>query len=156
MITVRNSTLTANNSEALVIEGKNSMALENCIVTGNMSDTLGTSSDINVHNVIIYWNMQRLVSIWSQNLGLRPTEMMFGSRALRNRFAHSVVKCPILVEQVICAECKIRKFWSEYWGSPSIPFPDVHVEVLKWTHPAIVACVTITIRSIMNYCKGDM
>lgn len=63
MITVRNSTLTANNSEALVIEGKNSMALENCIVTGNMSDTLGTSFDINVHNVIIYWNMQRLVSI---------------------------------------------------------------------------------------------
>ena len=27
------------------------------------------------------------------------------------------------------------------------------MEVLKWTHPAIVACVTITIRSIMNYCN---
>lgn len=57
MITIKNSTLTANNSEALVIEGKNSMVLENCIVTGNMSDTHGTSSNINVHNVMIYQSM---------------------------------------------------------------------------------------------------
>lgn len=56
-VTVKNSTLTANNSEALVIEGKNSMVLENCIVIGNMSDTHGTSSDINVHNVMIYQSM---------------------------------------------------------------------------------------------------
>ena len=33
------------------------MVLENCIVTGNMSDTHGTSSDINVHNVMIYQSM---------------------------------------------------------------------------------------------------
>lgn len=56
-ITVKNAALTANNSEALVIEGKNSMALEDCIVYGNMSDTMGTSSDINVHNVMIYQSM---------------------------------------------------------------------------------------------------
>ena len=56
-ITVKNATLTANNSEALVIEGKNSIALENCDVTGNMSDTRGTSSDENVHNVMIYQSM---------------------------------------------------------------------------------------------------
>lgn len=56
-ITVKNAVLTANNSEALVIEGKNSMALENCTVSGNMSDTQGTSSDINVHNVMIYQSM---------------------------------------------------------------------------------------------------
>ncbi|MDE6023928.1 MAG: hypothetical protein K2G45_00555 [Lachnospiraceae bacterium] len=56
-ITVKNATLVANNSEALVIEGKNSMALENCVVHGNMSDTMGTSSDINVHNVMIYQSM---------------------------------------------------------------------------------------------------
>ena len=57
VITVKNSTLAANNSEALVIEGKNSMVLENCIVTGNMRDTHGTSSDINVHHVMIYQSM---------------------------------------------------------------------------------------------------
>lgn len=56
-ITVKNAALTANNSEALVIEGKNSISLENCNITGNMSDTKGSSSDINVHNVMIYQSM---------------------------------------------------------------------------------------------------
>ena len=56
-ITVKNAELTANNSEALVIEGKNSIALENCTVSGNMSDTKGSSSDENVHNVMIYQSM---------------------------------------------------------------------------------------------------
>ena len=56
-ITVKNAALTANHSEALVIEGKNSITLENCTVTGNMSDTQGASSDENVHNVMIYQSM---------------------------------------------------------------------------------------------------
>ncbi len=56
-ISVKNATLTANNSEALVIEGKNSISLEDCTVSGNMSDTKGSSSDINVHNVMIYQSM---------------------------------------------------------------------------------------------------
>ncbi len=56
-ITVKNAVLTANNSEALVIEGQNSITLENCEVSGNMSDTQGTSSDENVHNVMIYQSM---------------------------------------------------------------------------------------------------
>ena len=56
-ISVKNAKLTANNSEALVIEGKNSIALENCNVIGNMSDTKGSSSDENVHNVMIYQSM---------------------------------------------------------------------------------------------------
>ena len=56
-ITVKNANLTANNSEALVIEGKNSITLENCYVSGNMSDTKGTSSSENVHNVMIYQSM---------------------------------------------------------------------------------------------------
>ena len=56
-ITVKNATLTANNSEALVIEGKNSIVLENCDVTGNMSDTKDSSSEENVHNVMIYQSM---------------------------------------------------------------------------------------------------
>ena len=56
-ITVKNAKLTATNSEALVIEGKNSITLENCKVTGNMSDTKGSSSSENVHNVMIYQSM---------------------------------------------------------------------------------------------------
>ena len=55
-ITVKNADLTANNSEALVIEGQNSITLENCTVTGCMSDN-GTSADENVHNVMIYQSM---------------------------------------------------------------------------------------------------
>lgn len=56
-ITVADATLSANNSEALVIEGKNSIALANCTVYGNMSDTKGSSSDENVHNIMIYQSM---------------------------------------------------------------------------------------------------
>lgn len=56
-ITVSDAKLTANNSEALVIEGKNSIVLVGCDVTGNMSNTKGTSSDENVHNVMIYQSM---------------------------------------------------------------------------------------------------
>ncbi len=55
-ITVRNAVLTAAGSEALVIEGSNSIELENCDVTGNMG-TQGASSDINIHNVMIYQSM---------------------------------------------------------------------------------------------------
>ena len=56
-IGISNATLTANNSEALVIEGKNSITLTDCAVVGNMSDTNGASSDENVHNVMIYQSM---------------------------------------------------------------------------------------------------
>ena len=56
-ITVKNVKLTANNSELLVIEGKNSIALENCTVSGNMSSTKGSSSSENVHTVMIYQSM---------------------------------------------------------------------------------------------------
>ena len=56
-ITVKNAKLTAENSEALVIEGKNSITLENCEVSGNMSDDKGSASAENVHNVMIYQSM---------------------------------------------------------------------------------------------------
>lgn len=56
-ITVKNAALTAENSEALVVEGKNSITLENCNVSGSMSDSKGTSSSENVHNVMIYQSM---------------------------------------------------------------------------------------------------
>ena len=40
-ISVTGAVLTANNSEALVIESKNSITLEDCAVSGNMSDNQG-------------------------------------------------------------------------------------------------------------------
>ncbi len=56
-ITIKNANLKAENSEALVIEGQNSITLENTKVEGNMSDDKGSSSDTNVHNVMIYQSM---------------------------------------------------------------------------------------------------
>ena len=56
-ITVSDADLTANHSEALVIEGKNSITLENCRVFGAMDETGGSSADENVHGVMIYQSM---------------------------------------------------------------------------------------------------
>ena len=56
-ITIMNAELTAENSEALVLEGKNAIKLLDCQVSGQMSSTLGASSDENVHNVMIYQSM---------------------------------------------------------------------------------------------------
>lgn len=56
-ISVSNSTLTANNSEALVIEGKNSISLTDCDVTGNMSGTYADDNAENIHNVMLYQSM---------------------------------------------------------------------------------------------------
>lgn len=55
-ISISKATLTAENSEALVIEGSNSIALKDCTVSGNMSDE-GASADENMHNVMIYQSM---------------------------------------------------------------------------------------------------
>ena len=56
-ISVSDAALTAENSEALVIEGQNSISLTDCEVKGCMSDDKGSSSAINVHNVMIYQSM---------------------------------------------------------------------------------------------------
>jgi len=55
-IVVSNATLTANDSEAVVVEGLNSVTLNNCDVTGNMSGTYGESSE-NIQNVMLYQSM---------------------------------------------------------------------------------------------------
>jgi len=55
-ITVSNATMTANNSEAVVVEGFNSVTLNDCDVTGNMSGTYGEGSE-NVQNVMLYQSM---------------------------------------------------------------------------------------------------
>ena len=72
-------TTTANNSEALVIEGKNSIVLENCDVTGNMSDTKGSSSEENVHNVMIYQSMSG-----DADVGTSTFSMTGGTLTARN------------------------------------------------------------------------
>ena len=55
-IAVEDATLTASGSEALVIEGSNSITLTNCNTTGSMSEN-GTSADENVHTVMLYQSM---------------------------------------------------------------------------------------------------
>lgn len=69
-ITVKNAELTANNSEALVIEGQNSITLSDCEVYGNMSDTKGTSSDENVHSVMIYQSMSGDADVGSSSFSM--------------------------------------------------------------------------------------
>lgn len=56
-ITVSNATMTANDSEAVVVEGLNSVTLNNCNVTGDMSGTYGESGSENIHNVMLYQSM---------------------------------------------------------------------------------------------------
>ena len=56
-ISVENALLTAHNSEALVIEGKNSIALTDCTVSGSMSAQNSASGSENVHAVMIYQSM---------------------------------------------------------------------------------------------------
>ena len=56
-ISVSDATLTANASEGIVVEGKNSVALTDCDVTGNMSNTYNGDSDENIHCIMIYQSM---------------------------------------------------------------------------------------------------
>ena len=56
-IRVSGAVLTANDSEAVVVEGLNSVVLTDCSVTGNMSATYGSSSSENIHNVMLYQSM---------------------------------------------------------------------------------------------------
>ena len=56
-ISVSDATLTANASEGVVVEGKNSVALTDCEGTGNMSNTYNGDSDENIHCIMIYQSM---------------------------------------------------------------------------------------------------
>lgn len=56
-IIVSNATLTANTSEAVVVEGFNSVTLTNCTITGNMEGTYSKSGNENIHNVMLYQSM---------------------------------------------------------------------------------------------------
>lgn len=54
-ITVENAVLTANNSEAIVVEGKNSVTLNNVTLSGNMPAS--TDENENIHNIMLYQSM---------------------------------------------------------------------------------------------------
>ena len=96
-ITVTDAVLTANNSEALVIEGKNSITLENCAVSGNMSDTKGASSDENVHNIMIYQSMSG-----DADVGTSEFSMTGGSLTSYNgdMFYVTNTACSIMLSEV--------------------------------------------------------
>ena len=56
-ITVSGATLTAEASEAVVVEGKNSVTLNDCTLTGSMQGTYGKGSTENLQAVMIYQSM---------------------------------------------------------------------------------------------------
>ena len=55
-INVSDAVLTANSSEGIVVEGKNSVKLENCTVSGKMQGTYNDDSE-NIHCIMIYQSM---------------------------------------------------------------------------------------------------
>ena len=69
-ISVEDAALTATGSEALVIEGNNSISLTDCDVSGSMSKTEGTSSGENVHNVMIYQSMSGDADVGTSTLSI--------------------------------------------------------------------------------------
>lgn len=62
-ISVADATLLANASEGVVIEGKNSVSLKNCNVTGKMSNTYQGDSDENIHCIMLYQSMSGDASV---------------------------------------------------------------------------------------------
>ncbi len=56
-ISVNGATLTANHSEAIVVEGKNSVTLTDCVVSGHMDGTYAEDNNENIHAVMIYQSM---------------------------------------------------------------------------------------------------
>lgn len=56
-ISVTGATLTATNSEAVVVEGFNSVNLTDCDVTGNMTGTYNNDGTENIHNIMLYQSM---------------------------------------------------------------------------------------------------
>lgn len=56
-ITVMDAVLIANASEAIVVEGKNSVTLKNCKLTGNMKSTYNGDGEENICGIMIYQSM---------------------------------------------------------------------------------------------------
>ncbi len=62
-ISVKDAVLRAHASEGVVIEGKNSVSLKNCNVTGDMDNTYQGDSDENIHCIMIYQSMSGDASV---------------------------------------------------------------------------------------------
>ena len=56
-ISVSSAALNATASEAVVVEGKNSVTLSDCDVSGNMAGTYQGDTSENIHNVMLYQSM---------------------------------------------------------------------------------------------------
>ena len=56
-ISIKNAELTAKHSEGIVIEGQNSVSLENCTVSGSMDSETSVSAEENTEAVMIYQSM---------------------------------------------------------------------------------------------------
>ncbi|MDC0610210.1 hypothetical protein OAP63_05710 [Vibrio sp.] len=78
-IDVRNATLTSNDSEAVVIEGYNSVSITNSHVTGSMDGTYDRHSDQPIRNVMLYQSMSG-----DANNGTSTFTMNGGSLASKN------------------------------------------------------------------------
>ena len=56
-ISVEDAELTANSSEGVVVEGKNSVSLKNCNLVSSMDNTYNGDSSENIHGIMIYQSM---------------------------------------------------------------------------------------------------
>jgi hypothetical protein len=56
-ITVSDAALTANHSEGVVVEGKNSVSLKDCDLVSDMENTYNGDEDENIHGIMIYQSM---------------------------------------------------------------------------------------------------
>lgn len=56
-IYAENTNMTAAHSEAVVVEGANSVTITNCNISGSMDGTYGGDSAENIHNVMLYQSM---------------------------------------------------------------------------------------------------
>lgn len=74
-IAVNNATLTANSSEAIVVEGMNSVSLNDCVVAGNMSGTYGATGGENIHNVMLYQSMSGDAEVGSGSFSMTNGNM---------------------------------------------------------------------------------
>ncbi len=69
-ITASDATITANKSQALIIEGANSIDLTDCTVTGAMDAAQSTSADIGINNVMIYQSMSGDAEVGSSSFSM--------------------------------------------------------------------------------------
>ena len=76
-IAAENASLTANASEAVVVEGKNAVTLNNCTLYGNMQAS--ADSGENVHNIMLYQSMSGDAEVGRSNFTAVGGSIVAGS-----------------------------------------------------------------------------